>query len=303
MLRIAIVIPTFNRPELITRLLESLQAAQIPASLTEIWVVENGSRRGTEAVCDKFRPVLPIRYAFELRPGPSHARNLGTKNADADVVIYFDDDIRCDPKTLLAYDREIQSHGDRAFYGGQLGIDYEEKPEDWMMQYLPSSVKGFNLGTQPCFISEPMFLGANHAIPKTIQVELGGFDGACPVGQSGPMGEETRLQKRLLGRGLAARYIPDALVWHYVPAERSSFKWALIRKYRQAYSHGLTSDSNKDVKKVFGLPRWLVAKVLRLGFIVSIASLNPLQDKKQRFVKRWELMGALGELQGYRARK
>lgn len=47
------------------------------------------------------------------------------------------------------------------------------------------------------------------------------------------------MQVRLLQAGLVGRYVPGAMVWHFVPASRCSREWALTRAYRKGIAQGL----------------------------------------------------------------
>lgn len=155
---IAIVIPSYKRPELLDKLLTSISEANLPESLKSIWVVENGSRAGAINVCDKWLEKLPINYLYSDIPSASNARNMGFQASKEDFIIFFDNDIRCGKYTISAYDIAIQKYSFQFYYGGPLSIDYEEEPESWLLEYLPWSVQGMSKGIKECIIKEPIFL-------------------------------------------------------------------------------------------------------------------------------------------------
>lgn len=54
------------------------------------------------------------------------------------------------------------------------------------------------------------------------------------------------MQERLLARGVRQVDVPDALVWHYVPEERSTLRWLMHRKYRGGTQYGQKARANGE---------------------------------------------------------
>lgn len=283
----AIVIPTYNRNDLLKRLLQSIVDAIRPETLVGIWVVENGVKSGSDGVVDAFKDKLNVYYLYEDLAGPSFARNKGIIDSNADFLILFDDDIRIDINTLIAYENAFLKYGEDFFYGGPLHIDYEFKPEDWLLKYLPWSAQGGDLGDVEKLVSEPLFLGANFAISRKLFDKCGKFDSHCPVGQTGLLGEETRLQQRFLESGAKGIYLPNAVVWHYVPSERCSEEWALDRQFR----HGLTyaalfKNENTKVRYFFKIPLWFWKEGLK-SLYAYIKEILIFSNRKSVFDKKY----------------
>ena len=86
MLRVAVVIPTYNRVRLLERALRSvLDQARVA---DEIIVVDDGSTDGTaEAVAD-----LPVRLVRQANAGAAAARNRGVREASSPWVAFLDSD-------------------------------------------------------------------------------------------------------------------------------------------------------------------------------------------------------------------
>ncbi|HZU80542.1 MAG TPA: glycosyltransferase family 2 protein, partial [Acidimicrobiales bacterium] len=90
----AVVIPTFDRRELLQELLEAVDALD-PAP-AEVVVVSDGSSDGTdELVAD-----LGVTLLVTPRLGPAAARNAGWRATTSDVVAFVDDDCLPDPSWL-----------------------------------------------------------------------------------------------------------------------------------------------------------------------------------------------------------
>lgn len=86
-MKIAILITTYNRGELLKHSLERMVNLTLP---NEILIVDDGSSDGTEAIVSNFKDRLPIRYIYNHNPQwsiCSMARNIGVKNTDADLII------------------------------------------------------------------------------------------------------------------------------------------------------------------------------------------------------------------------
>ena len=302
---IAIVIPNHKRPKLLERLLSSIFTATFPESLVGIWVVENGGKAGAEDICQRYNKRFPVHYCYAVMANLSNARNVGAQNANADFIIFFDDDLRCDQNTLVAYNSSIQQYGHSCFYGGPLGIDYEERPSEWLIKYLPWSAQGLDKGSKHVLFNEPVFLGGNHALAKDKLLQIGGYDLHCAGSDEGAVGEEYRLQQRLINDGLKASYNPDANVWHFVPKERCSEKWAHRRFYRYGLTLGIF-DSKKGTDSsttFFGAPRWLWKQYWMLTLKSVFTKLTNVNKHEEVFKMQHEAARLKGIIDGYRSER
>lgn len=297
----SIVIPTYKRPDLLRKILSFIEDGEIPASLTEIVVVENGGRAGAEEVCREYAARLPISYVYEAAPGLSNARNVGARHCSGDLLLFFDDDIRVCPETLTAYASAFQKDGISAFYGGPLTPDYEIPPEEWIKEFLPPSSRGFSLGTEEQTIPEPCLQGGNFAVPRGHFEELGGFDPVSATGsEGGGTGEEKRLQARLMDNGLTGLFVPGAVVGHHVPPERCNSPFIRRRRWRRGYGFGQLYASEAKAHKTFlKIPLWWWKT--SLGHLSRYAaSTLMLRPRAERFHHLLLTLEALGWARGYR---
>jgi GT2 family glycosyltransferase len=224
---LVLMIATAGRAELLERTLESIAACTMPGGYRETIVIENGEPCGTEAKVARFADSINARYLLDPMPNKSNALNAGLRTCGNGFVIFSDDDVRFDTKTLLAYAREAGERG-RHFYGGPAGVDYEDEPPEWLKRLLPISARGFDLGPEPLEIARPDFLGFNWAAWAEDVRDTGGFNIERGPGTA-QRGQETEMMQRLVDRGFTGRYLPDARVWHYIPRERCSIEWAVDR--------------------------------------------------------------------------
>lgn len=252
---ISVVIPAHRRPDLLSRGLEALASNEATESLAEVIVVENGGHAGLDAVCARHSEQLPIRYIYEEAGNLGQARNAGYRVATGKLVVFLDDDIRVAPRFIEAYAQAFQTYGEARFYGGPLDADYEEPPSAWLVPYLPASARGFSLSEGADPVTDPAFLGGNIAIPRSVLERLGGFDGMSQSGKSnaGFVGEETRLQQRMLSCGLLGCYVAQATGQHWVPRERCSLAWLIARRKRSGATDALLRSPLRGFP-----PRWML---------------------------------------------
>ena len=303
-LKISIVIPTYNGDVMAKRILEGLSSITIPKNITEIIVVENGPKLNTENICQDFQKQLPLKYIYTEQGSLSNARNLGIQHSNNDVIIFFDNDMRFEQNTLLEYDKIIQQYGDQCFYGGPILADYEERPPEWLRNFLPWSARGHSLGDKIISVDKALFLGGNHAFSKKLLDEFGGYDDMCATGEEGMMGEEMRLQEKALSAGYKGVYIPGAITHHWIPKDRCSQKWTIQRNYRA----GLTKAApTKDVLPnnpclLLGIPCYLVRDYFTSLFNYSINILL-LKSKQQIFSNKFKLAYIKGIIVGFNSFK
>jgi len=277
-----VVIATHRRLEMLRRTLDSLAAAEWPEEFVQAVVVENGPAIGAADVCAQF-PAIPLTHIHQPAAGLSMARNTGLRSLRADVsfVVFFDDDVFVEPNALRSYMASFQEYGESRFYGGPVFPDYEGGgPPEWLLKHLPLSVVGLKFDDLDHDVSKPAFLGANLAVSRRLLQEEGAFDPWSASGaNAGPVGEETRLQERLLARGVSGRVVTGAAVWHRIPAENCTPAWALQRRYRHGYTDGLV----QSAAGTRSLRPWMLRRVVGNWLRLRSAQLRGQQDEEELF--------------------
>ncbi len=97
MARVSVIIPTFNRPDLLPRSVESALRA---GSDVEVIVVDDASCDGTAAVCKTLRNITYVR--LDSNRGVAGARNEGLLASKSEFVSFLDDDDRRLPNSIDA---------------------------------------------------------------------------------------------------------------------------------------------------------------------------------------------------------
>lgn len=93
---VSVVIPTFNRADLICRAVVAAQSQTCPVH--EIIVVDDGSTDETPQVCKQFGP--PVRYIQQPNAGAAAARNTGIQVATGRWIAFLDSDDEWYPTKL-----------------------------------------------------------------------------------------------------------------------------------------------------------------------------------------------------------
>ena len=292
------VIATHDRRELLERTLDSLAQCRIPAGFGGTLVVENGSRAGTEEIVRRAPATLGARYLFEPVGNKSRALNLALEATDTDdgLFIFLDDDVRMPPTLLESYVRSAAVAGRGHFFGGPVAPDYEQAPPEWLVRFLPLSARGWAPGDPASVASKPFFLGFNWAAYSDDLRRVGGFNEQFgPGAVTGSVGQEGEMQRRLAAAGVSARFVPEAMVHHWVPRDRCSSDWALERAYRDGIRMGLLRANGTQIATVRDIlvlvkqagTSWVSAQLKRSG-----------ADPGRQFAAQCRYRRRLGTLRG-----
>ena len=115
---ISVVVPTFNRKDMLSRALLSIFSQSLEPF--EVIVVDNGSNDNTQ---EMLRNEFPqVRLLLEPEKGVSRARNKGIYEANGEWIAFLDSDDEWQPDKLKVQTREILgseniiSHTDELWY-------------------------------------------------------------------------------------------------------------------------------------------------------------------------------------------
>lgn len=232
-MQVTVMLPTMGRTALLRRTLESLIECDRPDGLDQVIVIENGGQCGAATVVEDLRAKLPLKYLFVEEPNKSIALNHALRLVKSGLIVFIDDDIRLSPSLLMDYVKAAQENPS-SFFGGPFGVDYERRPPEWLMRYLPRSARGWSLCDDSRRQGSHLwFLGFNWAAFANHIRDVGDFNERR--GPSMPMtGQETDMQQRLAQAGYSPHYVANAWVWHFVPENRCNATWVVERAERRA---------------------------------------------------------------------
>ncbi|MFC7338104.1 glycosyltransferase family 2 protein [Haloferula chungangensis] len=130
---ISIVIPAFNRAELLPTTLRSLLNQSLPA--LEILVVDDGSSDRTAEIAKSFGD--PVRIIRQQNAGPAAARNRGFKESRGEFIHFFDSDDVALPNKHEVQVRALEESGADIAYGPWVKGSFSENgfaPENHIFQ-------------------------------------------------------------------------------------------------------------------------------------------------------------------------
>lgn len=215
-MRIAVIIPTYNRAELTVEAVESVLQQVSPAD--EIWVVDDGSEDDTPAGITALGGN--VRLLRQERRGVSAARNAGIRAAQCEWLAFLDSDDLWKPKKLLRQREELAKHPDlRVCFTDEEWRQHGK----WKNQRLIHAKSGgwiFEKCLPRCVISPSSVL-----VHRSVFAEVGLFD------ESLPACEDYDLWLRVCCR-MPVLYIPEKLIVKRAGAWEQLSKQHSLDKYR-----------------------------------------------------------------------
>ena len=225
-MRLDVIVPTYNRQDLLPSALESLFAAEIPSGLeVTVTVVDNNSTDGTRGVIESFQKRFGerIRYCFEAQQGRSHALNAGITATNGDLIGIIDDDEEIDANWYkTAFEAFKDSELD--FIGGPYVPRWSMLPPEWMPSNYGSVVGAVDGGDKqvPFDHNYPgILMGGNAIFRRSVLMKVGLYKTWLGRTDKGLLsGEDEELYGRLLASGAKGMYLPNLKIYHYVVPER-----------------------------------------------------------------------------------
>lgn len=228
---ISVVVCTYNRAELLSGCLRSLEHQTVGKELYEVIIVDNNSTDATQTIARRFgQENSNFRVVVESRQGVARARNRGWREARSGFVAYIDDDARAKPEWCARIMEFIRKRPDVAGFGGPyLSCYFTDKPKWYKDEYGSWSLPG---GERPMRQGE-FVRGTNMVFRRDVLPEVGGFDETLGhVGENIAYGEEPNLHARLIKNGEVIYYCPDIVVEHLVTPQKMDVKWMLSSAYK-----------------------------------------------------------------------
>lgn len=121
----SIIIPTYNRSNLLKLTLKSIQNQNINLNDIEVLVCDDGSSDDTKDIVNLFSKNLNIKYLFQEDKGfrAAKARNMGIKESESDLCIFLDSGILLGRKVVNEYLKSYKKNKDSVIIGTVLGFD------------------------------------------------------------------------------------------------------------------------------------------------------------------------------------
>jgi len=251
-LDLTVIMPTYNRAEIVKITLESMAAMETNDLRYQIAVVDNNSTDDTRAVIESFSDRLPIKYLFEEKTGKNQALNRGLDGADlGDIVVFTDDDVTVRPDWLTAVAACCERWPDHSLFGGKITIHWpwpEDRVPGWAHHPY---IKEFGFTSHDHAPDEVEYEGVRLPFGPNFWTRRAAVEGRRFNVEIGPhptnriLGDETLFLRELVRDGFQAVYSPFPSVAHRIQEEVLTPKGIITRAFQLGRGN----------PHVYGLPR------------------------------------------------
>ncbi|MBQ3196583.1 MAG: glycosyltransferase [Alistipes sp.] len=278
MIRLSIVIATYNRATLLLDALKSVIRQSAPAQEWECVVVNNNSSDNTSECFAEFageHPEYNLRIVDEPNQGLSYARNRGIRESVGEYIAIIDDDEHIAEDFVAAYIRLFDDVPEAVAAGGPIVARYPTGRPRWMScyterpiantMYFGEEVREFPRGRVPG--------GGNMALRRSAIRRYGVFD--TSLGYSGESligGEECDLFERLQIADAKYFYVPTAVMYHIIPREKLTKEYFARLSYNVGVSQLRRARLYRRVWRVrfIELSKWVATLLIALWYTITL---------------------------------
>ena len=222
-MKYSIIVPVFNRTDEVDELLSSL----LNQTFTdfEVLIVEDGSQKPCDEVCNKYADRLDLHYFMKPNSGPGQSRNYGAERAKGEYLLILDSDVVLPKGYLNAIEEELKREPADAFGGPDAAHESFTDTQKAISYSMTSffTTGGIRGGRKKLDKFYPRSF--NMGIRRNVYMELEGFSKMR-------FGEDIDFSIRIFKAGKRCRLFPEAWVWH---KRRTDFR----KFYRQVYNSGI----------------------------------------------------------------
>ena len=234
---VSIIIPTYNRADVICQSLETWTKQTLPVTDYEVIVVDNNSTDNSAALINDFiKNFSNFHYLKEKKAGSTNARHAGAKMAKYDYLIFADDDGLFNPACIEEILKVYQQNEKVDAVAGKIDILWDRTPPKWIAPYEFMLGK-LNYGNEVITSTDLYLNGGLFSIKKSVFEDLKGFNpdliGNYLVGD-GDTGLVIKLhnEKRLIG------WTPFATMQHLQMVDKQGTEKDMGRRF---YNVGISA--------------------------------------------------------------
>lgn len=280
MLKVSVVIPTWNRAELLAGTIDKIENQTLPRDQYEVLVVDNNSTDTTQAVLDQKSKVYSnLRIFSQSKPGAAATRNVGIRAAAGEIVLFIDDDILAESVLVEEHWKYHKRHPGASIIGGV--TTPWDTCSDPFLRYLRDRriFNPYSIACGPMDFS--YYHTGNVSTSRSLLKTIGGFNEQFAIYGM----EDIELGYRLERRGSRMVHGPDARAAHqYFPTYQQ-----FIQRCEQAgYSLGKLIELHPELRPRFvenGKRTRFLKRVHGLYQLFSTAT-NPLTSALSRWEER-----------------
>ena len=272
-LDITVLIPTYNRAEILRETLEAMCQVERDGLAVEFVVIDNNCTDHTKEVVESFASRLPLQYLFEPRPGKNCALNKALNEMTlGEIVVFPDDDVSPYEDWLKAIRDACARWPPVCVFGGRVEAMWPGGNPRWIQERWGSH---FCLGDHDPNREEGELPPGKGVTGQNMWVRRSVFDeGKRYDERFGPRpgkwiaGSETSFQLVLRREGHKIVYIPKAVVRHR-PEAHLRHHWPMLKK---AWAYGRGAPLKRGIPRMDLFQRfpamWYINRILSLGYAV-----------------------------------
>lgn len=161
MIEISVIIPTYNRKDLLIRLVNSLYNSECSKELYEVVIIDDGSSDGTADMLKHLQSSYSnLFYKTIKNSGPGISKNIGVELSRGRIVAFLDDDCLVDKSWFVEIRECLLKNNGPDFVFGKI------------LPYLPFGYPFFHTWD----LRGQHITTCNAAMKKDLFIEIGGFD-------------------------------------------------------------------------------------------------------------------------------
>lgn len=297
---IDLIIPTYNRANLLKRCLGSVFLAGRPEGMNiTVVVVDNNSDDNTKQVVQHFADLdeLPVKYLFVKRAGKSAALNDAIGRTPGDLVGLIDDDEQIDSSWFTVVSREFTAAPRLDYIGGPYRPKWEHAAPDWLPTTYPGVIgivrRPLRVAFSPDF--DGMLMGGDAVIRRSVlQKVLPYPEKLGKIGTKIRSGEDEVIYHRLLGIHARGMVVPDLIIYHWISTDR------LTKKYHRKWVVGRGISMGFQIREdgfeepgLLGIPRYKIREA-----IGALWSMLTSKSRNQRFKAQLDFLDCCATLYG-----
>jgi GT2 family glycosyltransferase len=228
---VAVIIPVYNRSDVLRRTLAALEAQDYPSSRLTVVVADDGSDEDIETLVSEWEPVFSKRYSRQEHDGfgAGRARNLGAALVESEVLVFLDSDGITVPDFVARHAAWHAENPDTVVIGGRFHLQAEgmrladlaagtvdmgplvQDERDDFRSVLSRRTSGFKTADE----GYRAFVSSNVSLSRRLFARSGGFDERFRWWGS----EDTEFGWRLWQLGADFVHDPDARIFHQLDSD------------------------------------------------------------------------------------
>jgi glycosyltransferase involved in cell wall biosynthesis len=252
---ISVIIPTYNRAEMLGITIESFVNQQYPHDNYEIIVSDNNSSDNTKEIVSEWQSKSDVRikYIFEKRQGVHYARNSAAKIARGDILYFTDDDMIADRSLIEEIVKVFDLDPLIGSATGKIIGRFDVTPPRWVTKYLTNAYLSLTAKDKPedLIVSRnDLVFSCHEAVRRDVFFQCGGFN---PENTAGVwIGDgETGLGIKMKQAGYKFAYSSKSVIYHLIPEARTTLGYLIKRIGNQGFCDAYTAyREHRDRKKI-----------------------------------------------------